>query len=165
MSSGESATLTVCRKITSVFHVNDKLALSYDAENRNRIPNVRVRRDLTNVTFIFSLNPAPNNIAVSVRNLWMSFLGKRRDEQIAVLEDVNLDVREGEFVCIVGPSGCGKSTLLNIIAGFLQQTRGQVVVEDQPVRGPDPRHVFVFQENGVFPWLTVEGNVGFGGLH
>ncbi len=69
---------------------------------------------------------------------------------------------QGEFVCIVGPSGCGKSTLLNIVAGFLAQTDGTVLVEGEPVRGPNPRRIFVFQENGVFPWLTVEENVGFG---
>jgi NitT/TauT family transport system ATP-binding protein len=99
---------------------------------------------------------------VSVRNLWMSFAGKSRGEQIHVLERVNIDVMPGEFVCIVGPSGCGKSTLLNIIAGFLSHTRGAVIVEGEPVRGPDPRRIFVFQENGVFPWLTVQENIGFG---
>jgi NitT/TauT family transport system ATP-binding protein len=99
---------------------------------------------------------------VTVRDLWMTFTGKRRGEQVHVLESVNIDVSAGEFLCIVGPSGCGKSTLLNIIAGFLPQTRGQVIVEGQPVTGPDRRRIFVFQENGVFPWLTVEQNIGFG---
>ena len=71
-------------------------------------------------------------------------------------------MKAGEFVCIVGPAGCGKSTLLNIIGGFLRQTRGEATVEGQPVNGPDARRVFVFQENGVFPWLTVVDNIGFG---
>ena len=79
-----------------------------------------------------------------------------------MLERINLDVQPGEFVCIVGPSGCGKSTLLNIIGGFIHQTRGEVLVEGEPVRAPDPRRIFVFQENGVFPWLTVDENIGFG---
>ena len=100
--------------------------------------------------------------AVQVRDLWMSFPGKQSGEEIHVLERINLEVREGEFVCIVGPSGCGKSTLLNIIGGFLTATRGEAIVEGQPVHGPDPRRVFVFQENGVFPWLTVQENIGFG---
>lgn len=100
--------------------------------------------------------------AVMVRELWMSFPGKRRGEQTHVLERINFEVKEGEFVCIVGPSGCGKSTLLNIIAGFLPSTRGEILVEGQPVTGPDPRRIFVFQENGVFPWLTVQDNIGFG---
>ncbi len=92
----------------------------------------------------------------------MSFPGKHSGEQIDVLDDVSAEVAHGEFVCIVGPSGCGKSTLLNIVAGFLQATSGQAFVEGQPVRRPDPRRIFVFQENGVFPWLNVRENVGFG---
>src|SRR5438309_1671096 len=111
-----------------------------------------------------SMNRLPPETApaISVRNLWMSFPAKRRDEQIHVLERVNLDVKEGEFVCIVGPSGCGKSTLLNIVAGFLNQSRGEVIVEGEAVNGPSPSRIFVFQENGVFPWLTVEENISFG---
>jgi len=84
--------------------------------------------------------------------------GKRTD----VLTDLELSVREGEFVCLLGPSGCGKSTLLNIMAGFIPPSAGQVLIDDVQVEGPDSRRVFVFQERGVFPWLTVEGNVGFG---
>ncbi len=99
---------------------------------------------------------------VSVRDLWMSFPGKQAGQQIHVLEHIDLEIVPGEFVCIVGPSGCGKSTLLNIIGGFLRQTRGEALVEGQPVSGPDPRRIFVFQENGVFPWLTVRENIGFG---
>jgi NitT/TauT family transport system ATP-binding protein len=79
-----------------------------------------------------------------------------------VLEDINLDVSDGEFVCLVGPSGCGKSTLLNLMGGFLSQTSGSITIDGQAVRGPDPRRILVFQERGVFPWLTVEGNIGFG---
>ena len=103
-----------------------------------------------------------NTPTITTKDLWMSFPGKRAGEQIHVLERINLGVAAGEFVCIVGPSGCGKSTLLNIIGGFLSQSRGDAIVEGQPVSGPDPRRVFVFQENGVFPWLTVRENIGFG---
>lgn len=99
---------------------------------------------------------------VSVRNLWMSFPGKTAEAPVHVLEDVSVEVAPGEFVCIVGPSGCGKSTLLNIIAGFLRPSRGGLLVEGAPVEGPDPRRIFVFQENGVFPWQTVSENIGFG---
>ena len=81
---------------------------------------------------------------------------------VSVLENINLEVHEGEFVCLLGPSGCGKSTLLNIMAGFLSPTSGQVRIDGEAVGGPDPRRIFVFQERGVFPWLTVEGNIGFG---
>lgn len=105
---------------------------------------------------------SPATPAVQVRNLWMSFPGQSAGEPIHVLEDVSATVAPGEFVCIVGPSGCGKSTLLNIVGGFLPSTRGEVLVEGRLVNGPDPRRIFVFQENGVFPWLTVRENIGFG---
>jgi NitT/TauT family transport system ATP-binding protein len=82
-----------------------------------------------------------------------------------VLEDINLQVADGEFLCLLGPSGCGKSTLLNTMAGFLSPTSGEIKVDGQVVRGPDPRRIFVFQERGVFPWLTVEGNIAFGLFH
>jgi NitT/TauT family transport system ATP-binding protein len=100
--------------------------------------------------------------ALSVRDLWVEFPSAAGGEPTRVLEHIDLDVAPGEFVCIVGPSGCGKSTLLNVIAGFLRPTRGEVRANGELVRGPDPRRIFVFQEDGVFPWLTVEGNVGFG---
>jgi ABC-type nitrate/sulfonate/bicarbonate transport system ATPase subunit len=86
----------------------------------------------------------------------------RDGDSVSVLENVSLEIREGEFICLLGPSGCGKSTLLNVIAGFLSPTSGEVLIDDETVRGPDPRRIFVFQERGVFPWLTVEGNIGFG---
>jgi len=107
-----------------------------------------------------SRTPAPP--VVEIRDLWMTFPGTADGEPIHVLERIDLEARRGEFVCIVGPSGCGKSTVLNIVAGFLSPTRGQVVVEGRPVHGPDPQRIFVFQENGVFPWLTVTDNIGFG---
>ena len=100
--------------------------------------------------------------AVSIRNVSMSFPGKHPGEQIDVLENVSAEVAPGEFVCLVGPSGCGKSTLLNIVAGFLDATSGEVLVDGEPVTGPDARRIFVFQENGVFPWLNVVENIGFG---
>ena len=86
----------------------------------------------------------------------------RDGKQMSVLENINLEVADGEFVCLLGPSGCGKTTLLNTMAGFLSPTSGQVRVDDDVVEGPDPRRIFVFQERGVFPWLTVEGNIAFG---
>ena len=79
-----------------------------------------------------------------------------------MLDDISLEVGDGEFVCLLGPSGCGKSTMLNVIAGFIPPTSGQVRINGERVVGPDPRRIFVFQERGVFPWLTVEGNIGFG---
>ena len=93
---------------------------------------------------------------VEIRNLSMRF------GSTDVLRDINLSVREGEFVCILGPSGCGKSTLLNIVGGFVQPSEGEALIDGVGVSGPDPRRIFVFQERGVFPWLTVEENVAFG---
>ena len=101
-------------------------------------------------------------VKLRVHQLNVSF--KRRDEHISVLEDINLEVKPGEFVCVVGPSGCGKSTLLNTMAGFLKPTSGTITVDDEIVRGPDPRRMLVFQERAAFPWLTVGENIGFG-LH
>ena len=97
---------------------------------------------------------------VSIRDLSMRFPTDR--STIEVLSSVSLEVKDGELVCILGPSGCGKSTLLNVVGGFLKPTTGEVLIDGQAVTGPDPRRIFVFQERGVFPWLTVEGNVGFG---
>ena len=102
-----------------------------------------------------------SRVKIVVRDLWMTFQAKDK-QPIDVLEDIKLEVLDGEFVCLVGPSGCGKSTLLNIAGGFLQATQGEIRIDGKPVREPDPRHIFIFQENGVFPWLTAEDNVGFG---
>jgi NitT/TauT family transport system ATP-binding protein len=108
--------------------------------------------------------PTETRSKIAVRGLWMKFQrkGDRAAQAINVLEDINLEVRDGEFVCLVGPSGCGKSTLLNIAGGFLSATEGEILVDNQPVAAPDPKRIFIFQENAVFPWLTVEENVGFG---
>jgi len=97
---------------------------------------------------------------LSAQHIFMTFT--RDGKSTPVLNDVNFDVARGEFLCIVGPSGCGKSTLLSAIGGFLTPTGGEIRIDGEAVRGPDPRRIFVFQERGVFPWLTVEGNIGFG---
>ncbi len=104
--------------------------------------------------------PARPSTKVQINGLGMTFANEGK--QVEVLHDVDLEVCEGEFVCILGPSGCGKSTLLNIIGGFLRPTQGTVEIDGEEVQGPDPRRIFVFQERGVFPWLTAEGNIGFG---
>ena len=100
---------------------------------------------------------------INVKDVWMTFQPKdKKQTAVNVLEDINLEVGDGEFVCIVGPSGCGKSTLLNIAGGFLNASKGEIRIDGEPVTEPNPRHIFIFQENSVFPWLTVEDNVGFG---
>jgi len=81
---------------------------------------------------------------------------------IKVLEPIDLDVNDGELVCLLGPSGCGKTTFLQIVAGFTRPTAGTISIDGKPVTGPDRKRIFVFQERGVFPWLTVSENIGFG---
>jgi NitT/TauT family transport system ATP-binding protein len=78
------------------------------------------------------------------------------------LSSVSLEVREGELLCLLGPSGCGKTTLLNLMSGFLKPDSGEVSIDGQHVVGPDPRHITLFQDYGLFPWRTVLGNVLFG---
>lgn len=85
-----------------------------------------------------------------------------RNGKVGALEDIHLTIREGEFVCLVGPSGCGKSTLLNILAGLETQDTGEVILDGQPVHGPSADRLLIFQEGGLFPWLTVAQNVEFG---
>ena len=83
-------------------------------------------------------------------------------ERLLALDNVSLEVKPGEFLCIVGPSGCGKSTLLHLIAGLHPQTSGRILVDGAPVSGPGTDRILIFQELGLFPWLTVGGNVEFG---
>ncbi len=101
-------------------------------------------------------------VKTKLRAEGISMIFRRDGKETSVLDSVDLDVYDGEFICLLGPSGCGKSTLLNSIAGFLAPTSGKVTIDGEPVTGPDPRRIFVFQERGVFPWLTVEGNIAFG---
>ncbi len=79
-----------------------------------------------------------------------------------VLDKVSLDIRQGEFVSIIGPSGCGKTTLMNLVAGFVQPSEGAVRLDGQPIAGPGSERGVIFQEYGVFPWLTVKQNIAFG---
>lgn len=85
-----------------------------------------------------------------------------RQGKLHVLDQIQLEVRRGEFLCLLGPSGCGKSTLFNIVAGLEEPDAGTVLLEGRPVTGPGPDRVVVFQDGALFPWLTVRGNVEFG---
>ena len=86
-------------------------------------------------------------------------------DRLLVLDDVSLEFPDGELVCILGPSGCGKTTLVRIIAGFDQPTSGVLRVDNKPVKGPSSENIFVFQHNGLFPWMTVWENVWLGLRH
>jgi len=81
---------------------------------------------------------------------------------IRVVDEVSYRIREGEFVSVIGPSGCGKTTMMNIVAGFLKPTSGSVLLDGKPIAGPGPDRGVIFQEYGVFPWLTVKENIAFG---
>lgn len=88
---------------------------------------------------------------------------------LPVLEDIGFRAERGELICILGRSGCGKSTLLKIVAGFMPAGSGRILVKGRPVQAPGPERCVVFQEDALFPWLTVEENIAFGlkgrGLH
>lgn len=86
-----------------------------------------------------------------------------KGETVAAVDNVTLSIYPEEFICIVGPSGCGKSTLLYLTAGLDMPSKGQILVEGQPVTGANnPRVGMVFQPDSVFPWLTVQKNIEFG---
>ncbi len=81
---------------------------------------------------------------------------------VTALKDINLTVKQGEFVCLLGPSGCGKSTLLNAVAGFQPPSAGEIVIEGKKILTPGPDRGMVFQEYALFPWMTVAQNIAFG---
>jgi len=95
---------------------------------------------------------------IALRDLGKHFPGA----PLPAVAGVTIDIREGEFVCVVGASGCGKSTVLRMVAGFETATAGQVLVAGEPVTGPGPDRGVVFQDYGLFPWLTVRENVAYG---
>ena len=97
---------------------------------------------------------------VTIEHLTKSF--EKEGAQVVALEDVNLEIEDEEFVCIVGPSGCGKTTLLRIIAGLESASSGEVKLMGKPISGPDPERGMVFQEYSLFPWRTVIDNIKFG---
>ena len=103
-------------------------------------------------------NEAPSKL--SVQNVSKRF--RTGAQRVQALDNVSLDVNEGEFVCLVGPSGCGKTTLLNIIGGLEQADEGKVLADGVPVTMPGRDRMMMFQESALFPWLDVRANVLFG---
>lgn len=97
---------------------------------------------------------------LEIKELSKSF--KNRNRIFHVLENINFNVNDGEFVCIVGPSGCGKTTLLNLISGLDSEYKGQIFHNEKEIMGIGSERLMIFQELGLFPWLTVQQNVEFG---
>lgn len=113
---------------------------------------------------------------IIIRNLCKEFVNRRRvrrsendpnspGEKVVVLNNINLEFQEGEMICILGPSGCGKSTMLRIIAGFDSNFHGDVLIDGVPISGPSSENIFVFQNSGLLPWMTVGQNVELGLRH
>ena len=98
--------------------------------------------------------------SISFERVALEFPG--RSGSVKVVDDVSYEIRQGEFVSIIGPSGCGKTTMMNMVAGFLRPSSGVVRVDGRPVTGPGPDRGVIFQEYGVFPWLSVRDNIAFG---
>ncbi len=92
----------------------------------------------------------------------VSFDYEEQKKRFSALRDINLEIREGEFVCILGSSGCGKSTLLSLLNGLRRPSRGEILIDGSPIKGPGIDRAVVFQQYSLFPWLTVKGNVLFG---
>lgn len=103
-------------------------------------------------------NVPPEKLVVDGVSKWF----RMRRASVHALDNVSLNIHEGEFVCLVGPSGCGKSTLLNIIAGLEMPDTGQVLADGKLVTGPGRERMMMFQESALFPWLDVMDNVLFG---
>ncbi|HUK26577.1 MAG TPA: ABC transporter ATP-binding protein [Terriglobales bacterium] len=104
---------------------------------------------------------APATPKLSLQDVSLSYAAEN-DSRLLALDSIDLQVQAGEFLCIVGPSGCGKSTLLHLIAGLHSASSGKVLVDGKPASGPGTDRILIFQELGLFPWLTVGGNVEFG---
>ncbi|MCB2358570.1 ABC transporter ATP-binding protein [Clostridium estertheticum] len=97
---------------------------------------------------------------LNIKHLNKSF--KVNNEKVDILSDINLEIKQGEFISIVGHSGCGKSTILKIIAGLLNYDSGSVMIGEKSIREPDIDRGMVFQEHRLFPWLTIRENVAIG---
>lgn len=96
---------------------------------------------------------------IHVNNVHKVF--KTGEREVVALKDIQLEIKQGEFVCLLGPSGCGKSTLLNAVAGFSLPSSGAIQVEGKTITGPGPERGMVFQEYALFPWMTVAQNIAF----
>jgi NitT/TauT family transport system ATP-binding protein len=91
----------------------------------------------------------------------LRFEYEHESQRFLALDDINVRIEEGEFVCILGPSGCGKSTMLGILMGLLTPTGGEILIDGKPIMGPGPDRAVVFQHYSLFPWLSAKKNISF----
>ncbi|WP_027409990.1 ABC transporter ATP-binding protein [Anoxybacteroides tepidamans] len=101
-----------------------------------------------------------NTAFIELKNISLYY--SNGDHGLPILDGINLQLDENDFVCLLGPSGCGKSSLLNILAGFQKPAAGEVIINNKPHTGPNPSVGVVFQHHNLFPWLTIEKNIEFG---
>jgi taurine transport system ATP-binding protein len=104
--------------------------------------------------------PRPSRPSLIIKELSVRYA--TRDGSVEALSNVSLDMHDGEFVVAIGASGCGKTTLLSVMAGFLEATEGEILLDGKPVKGPGADRGVVFQRHALMPWLSVADNVGFG---
>lgn len=104
---------------------------------------------------------ADKKVTLKLENVSKVFAKVESDEVTHALYNVSTTMESGEFISLVGPSGCGKSTILRLVAGLITPTLGTVSVDGKEVKGPNPQRGMVFQKPTLFPWLTVEKNIGF----
>ena len=101
-----------------------------------------------------------NSNKIEIKDVSFDYVDKKT--RFGALKNVNLNIREGEFICILGASGCGKSTLLSLLSGLNKPKSGEILLDGKPIKGPGIDRAVVFQQYSLFPWLTVKGNVLFG---
>lgn len=121
--------------------------ISHETDSMPSLPKLHVQQN----------RPGFGHIAIN--NVSVRFPGGT-----AAVENASLEIRPGEFVCLLGPSGCGKSTLMNCVAGFVKPSSGTVAVDGKQIDGPGSDRGMVFQHHSLFPWKTVLNNVAFGPL-
>ncbi|MBD8005124.1 ABC transporter ATP-binding protein [Bacillus norwichensis] len=105
---------------------------------------------------------ALENVKLSTRFLNVTYINNKTGAEVIALENINLNIKEGEFICIVGPSGCGKTTFLNTVVGLLKPSKGEILLDQRKISGPGKDRAMVFQNPSLLPWRTVLDNVLYG---
>jgi NitT/TauT family transport system ATP-binding protein len=141
---------------------NASARAAFSTDRRSAVPAVAVRWKPGMEPSVLPLTQPLSGVPkLALQGISVSY-ETTKGTRLVALDNIDLEVRAGRFVCIVGPSGCGKSTLLHLIAGVQQPSSGRVLVDDCVVEGPGTDRILIFQELGLFPWLTVGENVEFG---